>query len=206
MNTYRFTLINPVFAILVIAGMLLVPSTSALANVRVEGGNVPFYARFDPNIGELYYDEGLVAIAFYRPPTCIPADFNLLDFYDEPRAFDCSPQTTEGFEIWKNGPGIDPLPELTELHGLGDVPVWFASLPKLQAEMADGSLTIGDLTALNPMIGSASYFHETLRFGIDLGTLEINARGKLSNGQIFSLHIINVDMRNIKTKIVFIEK
>jgi hypothetical protein len=202
MNNYRLTLINRVFAILVIAGMLLVPSTSALANIRIEGGNVPFYARFA--LDEFYYDEGLVVIVFYRPPTCIPADFNLLDFYDAPRAFDCSPQTTEGFEIWENGPDIDPEPRLTELHGLGAVPVWFASLPELQAEMADGIVTIGDLTALNPMIGSASIFHETLRFGkpIPRGTLEINAKGELSNGQIFYLHVINVDWTKINTRIV----
>ena len=39
------------------------------------------------------------AIPFYRPADCIPADFNLLDFFD-PAAFAC-PSYVSGFEIWK---------------------------------------------------------------------------------------------------------
>ena len=103
MTTSRFILRRRVLTILVIAGLLLVAAPIASATVRVGGGgDVPFYARLVR--GEIYHTDDWAAIVFYRPPTCIPANFNLLDFFDIPGAFECNPPTTDGFAIWEHGP------------------------------------------------------------------------------------------------------
>ncbi len=65
------------------------------------GGEVPFYARFGEN--ETFDDGEHAVIVFYRPPECIPPDFNLNQFFhfpDEsgPGAFACGPATTTGME------------------------------------------------------------------------------------------------------------
>jgi hypothetical protein len=67
--------------VLVVALLGVVPHVSA--SVRMEhAGDVPFYAR-DIAAGEW------TAIIFYRPPQCVPDDFDLLTFFDIPRACAC---------------------------------------------------------------------------------------------------------------------
>jgi len=129
----RYTL-----ATLVAVSLLLVAAPSVSANVRVDEGAVPYYARLER--GGVHHTDDWAGIVFYRPPACIPEDFNLLDFFDIPRVFDCNPPTTDGFAIWEHGPGIDAAPLLVELHGLGAVPVWFVRWPVLQAAIADDTL------------------------------------------------------------------
>lgn len=176
-------------AILVVVGVLLIPASSVAANVRVEGGGVvPFYARIER--GEVFHTDDWAAIVFYRPPACVPVDFNLLAFFDAPRAFGCTPPTVDGFTIWKNGPGIDPAPIQSELRGLGAVPVWFVSWPELQAAIADGVLTIGELAALpSRVIGSAGFYQETLHpeQAARNGKIEFVARGALEDGRSFQV-------------------
>jgi hypothetical protein len=117
----------------------------------------------------------------------MPEDFNLLDFFDIPGAFGCTPPTTDGFSIWKHGPGIDAAPLLVELHGLGAVPVWFVRWPALQAAIADDTLTIGELVSLQPLVGSATAYQETLRptGEVKVSTIEFSARGSLVDGRSF---------------------
>ncbi|MGH9280595.1 MAG: hypothetical protein ACRD12_21200 [Acidimicrobiales bacterium] len=109
---------------------------SAYADVSLtvpgESPGVPAYARVEPG-GALHTDEWAV-VPFYRLPTCVPEDFNLMAFFDVPTAFGC-PLTVSGHEVWDNGPGQEPAPNLAVLHGT-DVPVWFASAEELEA--ADG--------------------------------------------------------------------
>jgi hypothetical protein len=71
-------------------------------------------------------------------PFCIPPDFDLLNFNDFtpafafglPRPFLC-PLTVGGFALGKNGPPpIDFVSIFSELHGTGNVPVWFVSWPE----------------------------------------------------------------------------
>ena len=193
MTMSRSALRRCAFTFLVIAGLLLIAAPIVLANVRVGGGDLPFYARLAR--GEIYHNDDWAVIVFYRPPTCIPTDFNLLDLFDAPGAFGCTPNTTAGFEIWKNGPGIDPAPIVAELQGLGAVPVWFVSWPALQAAIADDALTIGDLEAMRPLVGSATFYHETIRpyEAVKLGTIEFNASGMLLDGRSFQLKAIRVE-------------
>jgi hypothetical protein len=202
MKTPRSVLLRRVLGMALIIILLIAPASGVSANVRVPGGIVPFYARLGLN--EYYHTDDWAAVVFYRPPTCIPPDFNLLDFFDVPDAFDCNPPTTAGFEIWEHDPLTDPDPKMTELKGLGAVPVWFVGWPALQVAMADNMLTIGELGDLHPLIGSASDYHETLRptGGVNVSTIEINARGTLADGQFFTFHAISVGSW-IRASIVF---
>jgi hypothetical protein len=98
--------------------------------VVIEGnGEVPFYARFGEN--ETFSNGEWTVIVFYRPPGCIPADFNLNQFFhflgeNSPGAFACAPPTTTSIETWANGPETDPAPLVSKMTGRGAVPVWFS--------------------------------------------------------------------------------
>ena len=187
MNTKRIGLIS----ILVVGLMLQVlsPVSNAYANVRTgNGGDLPFYARIEPG-GGVYHTEEWAVIIFYRPPECIPDDFNFFDFFDF-NAFACTPYTTEGFTIWKNGPS-DPAPIQVKLFGLGAVPVWFVPWPVMKSVIADGLLTITELEALSPLIGYADFYEETLHpsGGSHPSMGEFTAQGDLEDGRAFYVHI-----------------
>jgi hypothetical protein len=181
----------------------------AHANVRQEiGGDVPFYARINAiaSPAEIYDDGEWVAIAFYRPPSCVRAGFNLLDFFDVPGAFACGPPTTDGFTIWRNGPQVDPAPIHGSLRGRGAVPVWFVPSATLAAGVADGVLTIGELAAMPSLLrGSASFFHETLHptQAANHPMLRIVASGTLEDGRRFDFKAIHIDDHSIRTSIDF---
>jgi hypothetical protein len=185
----RFGRLGGVLAILVVGGALLLPASHVAANVRVAGGDtLPFYARISS--GEVFHTDDWAVVVFYRPPACVPADFNLLAFFDVPRAFGCTPPTVDGFSIWAHGPGIDPAPIQGQFHGLGAVPVWFVRWPELQATIADGVLTIGELAALpSRVIGSAGFYQETLHpeQAAQNGKIAFVARGTLADGRSFQV-------------------
>ncbi len=158
------------FGALVLLCLLGLSAVALYANIKlqfgpgIEGG-VPAYARIErlPDGEVLIHTDGAwAAITFYREPACVPVDFNLLDFFDAPRAFGCT-MTVEGFEIWRNGPGADSSPIQTVSYGLGAVPIWFVELDELQDAVADGVLTIAELGSLPSLKkGSAVFFKETL--------------------------------------------
>jgi hypothetical protein len=207
-RTSQFAQLRRAIAILGVFGLLLVAVPSVSANVRLKEGAVPFYARLER--GGIYHTDDWAGIVFYRPPMCIPEDFNLLDFFDIPRVFDCNPPTTDGFAIWEHGPGIDAAPLLVELHGLGAVPVWFVRWPALQAAIADDTLTIGELVSLQPLVGSATAYQETLRptGEVKASTFELNARGWLVGGRSFQFEATAIEAAPhnsgfVHTRIVF---
>ena len=144
-------------------GLLLVAGLAAYAAVYTPfpPPNAPFYANFGPGQNAIH-DEQWAVIPFYTLPTCVPQDFNLLDFFDIPRAFDC-PLTTHGFSVWKNGPPpIDLAPIQNVVQGNGEVHVWFVRWSELQAGMADGVVLMPELLAMSSLrMGLASFFHET---------------------------------------------
>ena len=203
-----------------LAGLLLTMTTVATAApasaaVRLEdGGDVPFYARIT-TIGtpdQIFHDEAWAAIVFYRPPECVPDDFNLLAFFDfpgpaGPGAFGCNPTTTEGFNLWHNGPGVDAAPFLAVTRGLGAVPVWFIRWPVLRDAVADGVLTMRDLEALpsdSRLIGSADYFRQVLR-PHDAAPVPMTlfvAEGSLEDGRSFRVRGLFVEGISIQTHIV----
>ncbi len=158
---------------------------AAPAQVRVDPQTVPYYARIVTGTGEW------TPVIFYRPPGCIPEDFNLLRFFDPPRAFACEPMTVEGFAIWETGPGLDPAPNHARLRGLGAVPIWFVRTEDYLAAVDDGVLMIGELEALDPVTGHARLFGQTLHPvpPVENGVLVVTATGTLQDGRTFRLHI-----------------
>lgn len=176
----------------VAGGGVLAPGPAA-ANVRVafpaDAPGPPYYARLS-SAGAPQTDEW-AAIVFYRDPSCVPPTFNLLAFFDAPRALGCE-LTVEGFEIWRNGPGIDPAPIVVNSRGLGEVPVWFVAVSELEAASADGVLTIAELAALPSLQqGHADRFHEVLHpsQAARNSKLTITAAGVLSDGRRFALQV-----------------
>jgi hypothetical protein len=182
--TVRF--VSLVLALALLMSMALAGTASA--NVRFTDEQVPAYARI--TAGEIFHDGEWAVIPLYRPATCIPAEFNLLDFFDIPGAFFCQPQTVQTASIWKNGPPGDPAPIHAKSHGLGAVPVWFVTWAELEAAIADGVLTIGELESLPSLLkGTASFFTETLHPGeaANVGMLTFVARGVLDDGRTFQV-------------------
>ena len=168
--------------------LLVGPETAGAAVRQLTPEGPPFYARI---VTDVAGTEDVSAVVFYRSPTCIPPDFNLLQFFDVPGAFGCS-VNVDGFVIWKNGPPpIDQAPIQQELFEVGAVPVWFVATSELQDAIADGVLTIGELAGLPSLVtGSATSFHETLHpsEAAVRPMIQINARGTLSDGRTFQLH------------------
>jgi hypothetical protein len=149
--------------------------------VRTPGGDVPYYARTD----FLFHNDEWAVIVFYRPPECVPPSFNLLQFYDIPGAFFCTPTTTAGWNMWENGPGVDPAPFRSQLQGLGAVPVWLVGWPEMQAAAQDGVLTMSELQAMASLVrGSAFVFNESL---IIPRKLTFVAIGVLQDGRRFHI-------------------
>jgi hypothetical protein len=184
-------------ALFLALALLLTVALPALASTRLEtGGQVPFYARFGTN--ETFHDGQWAVIVFYRPPGCIPAGFNLMHFFDfpgptGPGAFGCNPPTTDSFEIWENGPGVDAGPYQAVLHGRGAVPVWFVAWAELEPAMADGEVTIGELAGLPSLrTGTASNYHEMLQpsQAAKNPMLTFSGSGALDDGGSFAIHAV----------------
>jgi hypothetical protein len=157
----------------------------AQAAIRLEVTGPPFYARI--GYGEVYTDGVWAAIAFYRNPDCVPEDFNLLEFFN-PAAFDCESYVA-GFEIWKNGPEVDPTPIQSRLNNIAPMPIWFVSWTELQAAIADNELTINELAGLESLlVGWATSFKETLHAypGSQQSMISTVASGLLEDGRTFS--------------------
>lgn len=159
------------------------------------GGEVPFYARFGED--ETFDDGTWTVIVFYRPPDCIPADFNLNRFFhfpDEtgPGAFGCAPATMTGVETWQNGPEVDPAPLEAEMTGRGAVPVWFVKGAELEEVMADGLTTIDEVASLpSRLVGTAATYNEFLRptQSNEAPMIRFTAVGTLEDGVPFHVDV-----------------
>lgn len=139
----------------------------------------PAYARTLP--ASVIHTDQWAAVPFYRLPTSVPEDFNLLQFFDVPRSFGC-PLTVSGRLVTESP---EALPKVVVTRGR-DIPVWFASWPEVQAAMSDGVLTIEELSALGSLVvGTADLYQELLRPN---ELVVVNARGTLADGRSFRLH------------------
>lgn len=173
-----------------LATLMLGSAAPAQVHTNIpEETQVPFYATFQR--GFTPHTEEWAVVIFYRTPACVPADFNLLDFFDPPpRPFFCDLQI-EGHANWRSLD--DPFPADVHLQGTGAVPVWFVLWSELEVAMADDELTIGELAALpSLLIGSASFFHESIRNSIRGqrgGNEVIVASGTLTDGRSFQVQI-----------------
>jgi len=185
-------------ALLALSSVIL--TSTVQANIRLnvpEDNEPPFYARissgeFTGGQEEIYHTEEWAAVVFYRQPDCVPSGFNLLSFVDFsiwalPPADRC-PLTIEGFEVWETFPPAGPAgPIQAKFRGLGAVPVWFVSWPELQALIADGVLTIGELESATTLLkGHADRYNETLHPPeLSIRHIAIDAQGRLEDGTRF---------------------
>lgn len=189
-----------------------VASASAWCNVRLEvpaaDPGPPAYSQVQRTSGPeqffVPHTDEWAAIPFLRETSCIPGDFDLLDFADftpawiggPPRPFVC-PLTVEGFALYRNGPPpVDQAPILSQFREVAEVEIWFASWPELHAAAADGDLTVVELLALPSLrIGYADFYRETTQPGVERpqgpgnGKIEINASGHLADGTAFGLQV-----------------
>ena len=175
---------------LVVTLVALTLSTVAEAQIHLqipEDRQPPIYATLDR--GFMPHTEEWAVVIFYRTPECVPADFNLLDFFDPPpRPFLC-PLHIEGHSNWRSVD--DPFPADSHLQGTGAVPLWFVRWPELQAAVADDKLTVAELSALpSLLIGSASVFNHSVRNSIRGqrgGNEALVASGTLTDGRWFQV-------------------
>lgn len=203
-------LVRGVGVLRVMAALVAFTAMSPMAEAQVrllvpdESPSGPFYARIER--GVVLEDGGWVAIPFYRDPSCVRANFNLLNFFDFaniPAIFGCA-LTIHGFEIW-NDPSTDPGPRQAKYEGNGAVPVWFISAADFHAALP--GLTLTELLAMPSLMpGFAASYEETLH---PLGAarqsmLEIVASGNLPDGRTFQLtaveaggelHLVRIDFR-----------
>ena len=85
----------------------------------------PVYAAFDR--GFMPHTEEWAVVIFYRTPACVPADFNLLDFFDPPpRPFLCDLQI-EGHLNWRSLD--DPYPADNLVRGTAQFPYGLCAGP-----------------------------------------------------------------------------
>lgn len=152
----------------------------------------PFYARVGLQVLE---SEGWVVIPFYRSPSQVPADFNLLRFYDfpgpgGPGAF-AAPLLMTGFLLIEPDAPLGTFPRQVELRGEG-VPVWLVPAPAFHAAAGDGVLTLAELRGASPLEGTATHYHETLHPREGEHKIVIEARGTVPDGRRFDVAVTHV--------------
>lgn len=160
----------------------------------------PFYARTDHLPPFVFNDGEWAVVVFYREPSCVPADFNLVQFFDPPAAFGCTP-TTQGYSLWQEA--LTGAPKIAKTSGAGAVPVWFAPVEEVNQVIQDGDLLIDELEGLDGLlVGYADQYDETLQphpLPPELGggghptpKLIVDAKGQLEDGRQFNLHFTQV--------------
>jgi len=156
-----------------------------------ESPSGPYYARLER--GLVHATDEWVAIAFYRDPACVPASFNLLNFFDFgniPNIFGCA-LTVHGFELWKNGPQVDIAPIASKLRGNGAVPIWFVSRSDFARALP--GITKTELLGMPSLLqGWATFFDETLHpdGGAEQSMLHIVADGTVPDGRSFQYEAV----------------
>jgi hypothetical protein len=58
--------------------------------------------------------------------------------------------------------------------------------------MQTGAVTIEDLEAMNPLKGTASWFHERLKPRAEEHLVVIDASGQMADGRRFSFHVTHI--------------
>lgn len=160
---------------------------------RLDASGMPFYSRTEPPAsagGYAYHTDEWAAIVFYRDPACVPAGFNLFDFFDIPGAFFCAP-TVEGHALHVEPLGMTP-PKLSSLQG-DAVPIWFVPWSgAFEQAVEAGVLTMAELAAMPGLIqGVATQFHELLTSIENHPSPKINitARGEILGGGSFRYNV-----------------
>lgn len=134
-----------------------------------EHPGIPLYARLGYPAGfpegQIIEADDRVIVVFYREISCIPEDFNLLDFFhfpgpDGPGAYQCAPYHTGTLYTEPDASPMD-FPRIIDLEGTA-VPLWMVDAAQLHAAAADGSLTLPELAALDRIERVAGAYDEHL--------------------------------------------
>lgn len=156
----------------------------------------PFYARIEFTPPHFLIAGEWAVVPFFRDPSCIPENFNLLRLFDPPAVFGC-PLVVSGFALWEEV-GV-AAPRVSVASGT-DVPVWLIPADAALAAIEDDVLTIGELATLpGRLVGEATRFRELLhptpffgRGGHANPKLTIDARGTLEDGRDFRYRLTRV--------------
>lgn len=180
-------------------GGALEPAMAATSNVvrkaiPDEDPGPPFYARATTILQELFRVDGWLVIPFYREPACVPADFDLLHLYHPPGpggpgAFGC-PLVVSGSLLIEADAPLGTFPRQVVMTG-DAVPFWFIRWDDFLAASADGTFTMAELRALEPLQGTADRFHETLMPRMDDHRIVIQAAGSLADGRTFRFGVVH---------------
>lgn len=167
----------------------------------------PFYTRTTTILDQLFHTEDWIAIPFYRDPSCVPDDFNILEHFDfpgpdAPGAFAC-PLVVNGFLLIEPDAPQGTFPRQVVLRG-DQVPVWFVPWTVFESEMADGVVTMAELQAMPVMKGTARRFHETLKPRAADHIIVINSTGTLDeDGRDFQFSVMHRQDQTQSIKIRF---
>ncbi len=170
---------------------------SALKGASTNGmtksdGRLPMWARMAagaPNVIPTTNDQEYGVIIFYvTDPSIIPDDWN---FYPgnwlAPQVFSLDEQFIpyEASNWFLPGYGV---PHHYILEGKGDVILWIITYDQVLQLLANQSITIPELEALDPLVGHATSYNEVLRpygGGAPIFGGEFNAHGTLEGGGKF---------------------
>jgi hypothetical protein len=164
-----------------------------------EDPGAPLYARMTRILNQFFVADGWLVIPFLRDPSCIRADFNLLDLFDIPGAFGCT-STVGGFYLIENDAAPGTFPIQAQSTGTA-VPFWLVRWDAFQEAAVDGMVTIAELRALEPLTGVATQFKETLRPRTSNHFVQISAAGLLDDGRRFNFHGMQRGEKNTQAQL-----
>lgn len=164
--------------------------------VPSEDPGPPFYARVTSILNQFFHAEGWLAIPFYRDPSCIPADFNVLQLFDfpgpsGPGAFACG-LLVNGFVLIEPDAPLGTFPRQVVLEG-DAVPFWFIPWSEFEPEAADGVVTFAELEAMSRLTGTAARYRETLKPREGDHVVSIRAAGTLDDGRDFQFNVMHLE-------------
>jgi hypothetical protein len=168
---------------------------------------VPSYARVGLAMNQVLHDGEWLAVPMLRDPACIPAEFNLLGFFDPPGpggpgAFVCPLNLSGWFMIEADAPQ-GSIPRVVHASGSA-VPFWFVRWSEFEPLLAGGVVRIGDLAALPSLVrGTATRFEEMLQPRFERHRVAIDASGRLEDGRAFRFHVTHVGDRIVAIRISF---
>jgi hypothetical protein len=187
----RLTWLSVLLALVLSAG---VGQAAERLTIPDEYSNLPYYARILRFVGYT----GTDAVVFYRPPECVPDDFNLHLFYDFNIDPTC-PLLVEGSATWEGEPGVGVPPFQMTLHEAEGtpVPIWFADDAEVLAAYLsdrngdgepDYAITVPDLEAMSSLqVGWADPYSEQIHptGGARVPSINIVASGTVEGGGSF---------------------
>jgi hypothetical protein len=177
--------------------LALIADGMVLVNIPEQDPGPPLYARATPILNQFFVTGDQLVIPFFRATSCIPPDFSIIGHFDfptgpnSPGAFGCDLRVW-GRLIIEPGSPLGTFPKLVNVWGASGMEIWVVSWSQFQTAMQTGAVTIEDLEAMNPLKGTASWFHERLKPRAEEHLVVIDASGQMADGRRFSFHVTHI--------------